>query len=60
MKREIVQIAASDNTLAALCSDGTVWALHDVKWVQFEPIPQDSEPQEVTELRKLVNGEDND
>jgi hypothetical protein len=58
MKRQIVQIAASENTLAALCDDGTIWALHG-DWTLMPPIPQDPEAPEVVELRKFINGEDN-
>lgn len=42
MSRKIVQIAvATDTTVVALCSDGTVWRLSaGEQWTQLPSIPQ--------------------
>ena len=47
-RRKVVQISAVDNTIYALCDDGTIWCWYkwdasDAKtyiWKQIMPIPQ--------------------
>lgn len=38
--RKVVQIAATENDLCALCNDGTMWTLGSSGWTQLPAIPQ--------------------
>jgi hypothetical protein len=40
MPRKVVQIAAAENDVCALCDDGTVWSLGSKGWHQLPSIPQ--------------------
>ena len=38
--RKIVQVAASDNSVAVLCNDGSVWIGANDVWQKLPDIPQ--------------------
>lgn len=42
--RKVLQLVASDSTIAALCDDGSLWSFGWEKWERMPDIPRDDPP----------------
>lgn len=43
--RKIIQITGREDSMIALCDDGTLWELHKGAWRQLPGVPQEIVPQ---------------